>query len=180
LRGKWTSEKEIVEAIQKCKQKLEEFQIQYQRAEREGQSGICFQNQVQDIPAQEAMLKAAEEKLTQLAPESRMTTQVVTAKDIAEVVARWTGIPLAKMMKGEKERLLHLEAEMHKRVIGQDEAVEAVSPMPFAATVPASATPTSPLAPLFSADQPAWVKQSLQRRWPMCCSMMKKRSPAST
>ncbi|MCC6280798.1 MAG: ATP-dependent chaperone ClpB [Saprospiraceae bacterium] len=127
LRAKWTSEKEIVEAIQNCKQKLEELHIQYQRAEREGNLEVASKIKYQDIPAQEAMLKAAEDKLSQLAPESRMTTQTVTANDIAEVVARWTGIPLAKMMKGEKERLLHLEAEMHKRVIGQDEAVVAVS-----------------------------------------------------
>jgi ATP-dependent Clp protease ATP-binding subunit ClpB len=127
LRAKWTSEKEVVEAIQNCKQKLEELQIQYQRAEREGSLENASKIKYQDIPAQEAMLRAAEEKLSEIAPESRMTTQVVTANDIAEVVARWTGIPLAKMMKGEKERLLHLEAEMHKRVIGQDEAVEAVS-----------------------------------------------------
>ena len=127
LRAKWTSEKEIVEAIQNCKQKQEELHIQYQRAEREGNLEVASRIKYQDIPAQEAMLKAAEDKLAQLAPENRMTTQTVTANDIAEVVARWTGIPLAKMMKGEKERLLHLEVEMHKRVIGQDEAVVAVS-----------------------------------------------------
>lgn len=127
MRAKWTSEKEIVEAIQNCKLKLEEMHILYQRAEREGNLEDASKIKYQDIPAQEAMLKAAEEKLAELAPENRMTTQVVTANDIAEVVARWTGIPLAKMMKGEKERLLHLEDEMHKRVIGQDEAVEAVS-----------------------------------------------------
>ena len=127
LRAKWTSEKEIVEAIQNCKQKLEEMHILYQRAEREGSLEDASKIKYQDIPAQEAMLKAAEDKLAQLDPENRMTTQVVTANDIAEVVARWTGIPLTKMMKGEKERLLHLETEMHKRVIGQDEAVEAVS-----------------------------------------------------
>ncbi len=127
LRAKWTSEKEIVEAIQNCKQKLEELHIQYQKAEREGNLEVASKIKYQDIPAQEAMLRAAEDKLAQLAPENRMTTQTVTANDIAEVVARWTGIPLAKMMKGEKERLLHLEDEMHKRVIGQDEAVVAVS-----------------------------------------------------
>ena len=127
LRAKWTSEKEIVEAIQNCKLKLEELQLQYQRAEREGNLEVASRIKYQDIPAQEAMLRAAEEKLAQLAPETRLTTQTVTANDIAEVVARWTGIPLAKMMKGEKERLLHLETEMHKRVIGQDEAVIAVS-----------------------------------------------------
>ncbi|MBX2891428.1 MAG: ATP-dependent chaperone ClpB [Saprospiraceae bacterium] len=127
LRAKWQSEKEIVEAIQNCKQKLEELHLQYQRAEREGNLEVASRIKYQDIPAQEAMLKAAEEKLAELAPENRMTTQTVTSNDIAEVVARWTGIPVAKMLKGEKERLLHLEAEMHKRVIGQDEAVEAVA-----------------------------------------------------
>jgi ATP-dependent Clp protease ATP-binding subunit ClpB len=127
LRARWTSEKEIVEAIQNCRQKLEEYQIQYQRAEREGNLEVASRIKYQDIPAQQAMLKAAEDKLAQLAPENRMTTQTVTANDVAEVVSRWTGIPLAKMMRGEKERLLHLEQELHQRVIGQDEAVQAVS-----------------------------------------------------
>jgi len=127
LRAKWTSEKEIVEAIQTSKQKLEELQIQYQRAEREGNLEVASKIKYQDIPAREAMLKAAEEKLASLAPENRMTTQTVTGNDIAEVVARWTGIPLAKMMRGERERLLHLEKEMHQRVIGQEEAVTAVA-----------------------------------------------------
>ncbi|MBC7774876.1 MAG: AAA family ATPase, partial [Phycisphaerae bacterium] len=127
LRAKWTSEKEIVEAIQTSKQKLEELHIQYQRAEREGNLEVASRIKYQDIPAREAMLKAAEEKLSALAPENRMTTQIVTSNDIAEVVARWTGIPLAKMMRGERERLLHLEAEMHQRVVGQDEAVTVVA-----------------------------------------------------
>jgi ATP-dependent Clp protease ATP-binding subunit ClpB len=127
LRAKWTSEKEIVEAIQTSKQKLEELQIQYQRAEREGNLEVASRIKYQDIPAREAMLKAAEEKLATMAPENRMTTQIVTANDIAEVVARWTGIPLAKMMRGERERLLHLETEMHQRVVGQDEAVTVVA-----------------------------------------------------
>jgi ATP-dependent Clp protease ATP-binding subunit ClpB len=127
LRGKWQSEKEIVEAIQNCKQKIEDLQLQYQRAEREGNFEAASKLKFNDIPAQEAMLRAAEEKLGDLAPENRMTTQTVTANDIAEVVARWTGIPVAKMLKGEKERLLHLEADLHQRVIGQEEAVVVVS-----------------------------------------------------
>jgi ATP-dependent Clp protease ATP-binding subunit ClpB len=127
LRGKWQSEKEIVEAIQNCKLKLEELELQYQRAEREGNFEQASKLKFNDIPAQEAMLRAAKEKLAELAPETRLTTQTVTANDIADVVARWTGIPVAKMLKSERERLLHLEAELHKRVIGQDEAVEAVS-----------------------------------------------------
>ena len=127
LRSKWQGEKEIVEAIQNCKQKIEELQLQYQRAEREGSFELASKLKFNDIPAQEAMLRAAEEKLAEMAPENRMTTQTVTANDIAEVVARWTGIPISKMLQSERERLLHLEAELHKRVIGQDEAVEAVS-----------------------------------------------------
>jgi ATP-dependent Clp protease ATP-binding subunit ClpB len=127
LRAQWQSEKEIVEAIQNCKQKLEDLHIRYARAEREGNFEEASKIKFNDIPAQEAMLTAAEEKLATLAPESRMTTQIVKANDIAEVVARWTGIPVSKMMQGERERLLHLETEIHKRVIGQDEAVQFVS-----------------------------------------------------
>ena len=127
LRTKWQSEKEVVESIQTAKQKLEELQIRYQRAEREGNLEEASKIKFDDIPKQEAFLKAAEDKLAGLAPENRMTTQTVTANDVADVVARWTGIPVSKMMQSERERLLHLEAELHKRVIGQNEAVEAVS-----------------------------------------------------
>ncbi|MCC7504733.1 MAG: ATP-dependent chaperone ClpB [Saprospiraceae bacterium] len=127
LRTKWQSEKEVVESIQTAKQKLEELQIRYQRAEREGNLEEASKIKFDDIPKQEAFLKVAEEKLAGLAPENRMTTQTVTANDVADVVARWTGIPVSKMMQSERERLLHLEAELHKRVIGQNEAVEAVS-----------------------------------------------------
>ncbi len=127
LRAQWQNEKEIVEAIQNCKQKQEDLHTRYTRAEREGNFEEASKIKFNDIPAQEAMLKAAEEKLAQLAPENRMTTQTVTANDIADVVARWTGIPISKMLQSEKERLLQLEAEIHKRVIGQEEAVRFVS-----------------------------------------------------
>jgi len=127
LRAKWQSEKEIVESIQVSKQRMEELQLQYQRSEREGNLEQASKIKFEDIPKQEAFLKVTEEKLAALEPENRMTTQTVTANDIAEVVGRWTGIPVSKMMKGERERLLHLETELHQRVIGQDEAVQAVS-----------------------------------------------------
>ena len=127
LRAKWQSEKEIVESIQSSKQKMEELHLQYQRSEREGNLEQASKIKFEDIPKQEAFLRAAEDKLAEILPEDRTTTQTVTANDIAEVVARWTGIPVSKMMKGERERLLHLETELHQRVIGQNEAVEAVS-----------------------------------------------------
>ncbi len=127
LRATWQSEKEIVESIQSSKQRMEELHLQYQRSEREGNLEQASKIKFEDIPKQEAFLRAAEDKLAEIAPENRTTTQTVTANDIAEVVARWTGIPVSKMMKGERERLLHLEAELHRRVIGQNEAVEVVS-----------------------------------------------------
>jgi ATP-dependent Clp protease ATP-binding subunit ClpB len=127
VRSKWQHEKDIVEEIQNTKKRIEELQIQYNRAERDGHLEIASRLKYQDIPAQEALLKHANEKLANLAPENRMTTQTLTANDIAEVVARWTGIPVAKMMRGERERLLHLENELHQRVVGQEEAVAAVS-----------------------------------------------------
>ncbi|MEZ4920086.1 MAG: ATP-dependent chaperone ClpB [Saprospiraceae bacterium] len=127
LRSKWQSEKEIVESIQNAKQELEDLQLRYQRAEREGNLEEASKIKFEDIPKQEAFLKVSKEKLAEIAPDNRMTTQTVTGNDIAEVVARWTGIPVSKMMQSERERLLHLEAELHKRVIGQDEAVVAVS-----------------------------------------------------
>ncbi len=127
LRGTWQSEKDIVESIQSSKQKMEELHLQYQRSEREGNLEQASKIKFEDIPKQEAFLRAAEDKLAEIAPENRTTTQTVTANDIADVVARWTGIPVSKMMKGERERLLHLETELHHRVIGQNEAVEAVS-----------------------------------------------------
>ncbi len=127
LRARWQSEKEIVESIQLSKQKMEELHLQYQRSEREGNLEQASKIKFEDIPKQEAFLRVAEDKLAEILPEDRTTTQTVTANDIAEVVARWTGIPVSKMMKGERERLLHLETELHQRVIGQNEAVEAVS-----------------------------------------------------
>ncbi len=127
VRSKWQHEKDIVEEIQNSKQRMEDLQIQYNRAERDGQLELASRLKYQDIPAQEALLTEAGEKLAKLAPENRMTTQTLTANDIAEVVARWTGIPVAKMMRGERERLLHLEQELHQRVVGQEEAVAAVS-----------------------------------------------------
>jgi ATP-dependent Clp protease ATP-binding subunit ClpB len=127
VRSKWQHEKDIVEEIQNAKQSIEDLQTQYNRAERDGQLELASRLKYQDIPAREAALREAVEKLANLAPENRMTTQTLTANDIAEVVARWTGIPVAKMLRGERERLLHLEQELHQRVVGQEEAVTAVS-----------------------------------------------------
>ncbi len=127
LKAKWQGEKDIVEAIQVCKQRIEELEILAAKAEREARYEEVATIRFGKIKEQEAMLRVAEEKLANFAPENRMTTQQVTANDIAEVVSKWTGVPVTKMTMSEKERLLSLETELHKRVIGQDEAVEAVA-----------------------------------------------------
>ena len=127
LRGKWEQEKGMVDAIQVSKQKLEELDLNYARAEREGNLEQASRIKFAEIPAEQKKLQDAEDAIKAIDPSARLTTQQVTANDIADVIARWTGIPVARMLQSEKERLLSLETELHKRVISQNEAVEAVA-----------------------------------------------------
>ncbi|GLR18718.1 ATP-dependent Clp protease ATP-binding subunit [Portibacter lacus] len=123
----WKSEKEIVDEIQAIKKEIEEFEHLADVAERESDFEKVARIRYGDLKDKEAQLKEVEKKLDLLPEGSRFTNEEVTANDIAEVVSRWTGIPLQKMMKTERERLLNLEAEIGKRLIGQKEAVVAVS-----------------------------------------------------
>lgn len=127
VKAKWQNEREIIEAIQKSKQQLEDLEIQAQKAERESNFELVATIRYGKIKEIENELKEAEAKLALIAPDNRLTTQKVTADDIADVVSRWTGIPITKMLQGERERLLNLEMELGKRVIGQEEAVIAIS-----------------------------------------------------
>jgi ATP-dependent Clp protease ATP-binding subunit ClpB len=127
LRAAWQNEKEIVDAIQNTKKSIEELQLEADNAERESNFERVAKIRYGELQEQNAILKAAEEKLSVISVDTRFTNQEVTANDIAEVVSRWTGIPLSKMLQSEKEKLLTLEDEIHKRLIGQDEAVTAVS-----------------------------------------------------
>ncbi len=127
VRGKWDEERAIVEAIQTAKRKIEELELKAQRAERESNFELVAKIRYGEIKEEETRLKVAEDQLKELAPENRLTKEEVTADDIAEVVARWTGIPVAKMLQSEKDKLLKLEDEIGRRVIGQREAIEAVS-----------------------------------------------------
>lgn len=127
LRASWSNEKEIVDTIQNIKKQIEDLEMEAEKAERNSDFETVAKIRYGEIQKQEAMLKAAEEKLDKLPDESRFTNEEVTADDIAEVVARWTGIPVAKMMQSEKEKLLNLEKVIGLRLIGQHEAVKAVS-----------------------------------------------------
>ena len=125
--ARWKSEKEIVDEIQAIKKLIESLEHEANKAERDSDFEKVAKIRYGDLKAEEEKLKIVEAKLDKLPEDSRFTNEEVNANDIAEVVARWTGIPLQKMMKTEKERLLNLEDEIGERLIGQHEAVEAVS-----------------------------------------------------
>ena len=127
VRGRWDSERDIVDTIQTSKRKLEELEIKAQKAERESNFEAVARIRYGEIKEEEAKLHVAEAKLAELSPENRMTKEEVNADDIADVVARWTGIPVAKMVQSEKDKLLNLEDELATRVIGQREAIVAVA-----------------------------------------------------
>jgi len=127
LNAKWQNEKEIVDNIQAIKKDIEELEHDAEVAERESDFEKVARIRYGQLKEKEAMLKVAEEKLEKIPEESRYTNEEVTANDIAEVVAKWTGIPVNKMLQSEKEKLLTLEDEIGKRLIGQKEAVVAVS-----------------------------------------------------
>ncbi len=122
----WMNEKEIVDTVQNIKKTIEELEQEADKAERESDFELVAKIRYGQIKEKETMLKVAEEKLMNLPDGSRFTNEAVTANDIAEVVARWTGIPVAKMLKSEKEKLLRLEDEIGQRLVGQHEAVVAV------------------------------------------------------
>ncbi len=127
LRAAWKNEKEGVDSIQAIKKKIEELEQAAEKAERNSDLEAVAKIRYGDLPKEQKALKEAEEKLAKLPEESRFTNEEVTAEDIAQIVARWTGIPVTRMMQSEKEKLLKLEDELHLRLIGQEQAVKAVS-----------------------------------------------------
>ena len=126
LNARWNKEKGYVATIQNEKARIETLKHQAEVAEREGDYGKVAEIRYSQIPAAEANIKSAQEALHAISDQA-LIKEEVDEDDIAEVVARWTGIPVAKMMQSERDKLLHLEEELHKRVIGQDQAIEAVS-----------------------------------------------------
>ena len=126
-KAKWQSEKELVNKIQQNKQEIEQLKFEADRAEREGDYGKVAEIRYGKLKALEDEIKSIQEDLKHQQGDSAMIKEEVTAEDIADVVSRWTGIPVSKMMQSEREKLLFLEDELHKRVVGQDEAIQAVA-----------------------------------------------------
>ena len=126
FRAKWEGEKALVNKIQQDKQEIENLKFEAERMEREGNYERVAEIRYSKLKALEDDIKKIQEQLKSTQGGAAMVREEVTADDIAEVVSRWTGIPVSRMMQSEREKLLHLEEELHKRVIGQDEAITAV------------------------------------------------------
>jgi len=124
--AKWKLEKDLVEKVQTIKANIEEFKHQAQKAEREGDFGLVAELRYGKIQQEEQLLNKLQNELT-ANQETALIKEEVTNEDIAEVVAKWTGIPVSKMLQSDREKLLLLEDELHKRIVGQDEAIEVVS-----------------------------------------------------
>ena len=127
FRAKWEGERQLINKIQQDKQEMENLKLEAERAEREGDYGKVAEIRYSKLKALEDDIKAIQQQLASAQDGNSLVREEVTAEDIAEVVSRWTGIPVTRMMQSEREKLLHLEDELHHRVIGQDEAIMAVS-----------------------------------------------------
>ena len=126
-KAQWESEKSLINKIQQDKIDIENLKFEADKAEREGDYGKVAEIRYGKIKEKEADIKDVQEKLHNMQGGAAMIKEEVDSDDIAEVVSRWTGIPITKMLQSEKDKLLHLEEELHKRVIGQDEAIHAIA-----------------------------------------------------
>lgn len=124
--AKWESEKSVVDEVQATKEAIEHYRLEAERAEREGNYGKVAELRYGKIKEAQDKLDVLQKQLSETKEDS-LIKEEVTHDDIAEVVAKWTGIPVTKMLQSEREKLLKLEDELHKRVVGQEEAIQAVS-----------------------------------------------------
>ena len=127
LNAKWKSEKEVVDNIQTIKSNIEAYKLEAERAEREGDYGKVAEIRYGKIKEAQEQLEKHQKELQDNQSESSLIKEEVTYEDVADVVAKWTGIPVTKMLQSDREKLLKLEDELHNRVVGQEEAIEAVS-----------------------------------------------------
>jgi ATP-dependent Clp protease ATP-binding subunit ClpB len=127
LRARWKEERDIIEKIQKNKEAIEKYKFEAERAEREGLYEKVAELRYGRIKEANEAIEGLQETLAERQSQSPMIKEEVDAEDVAQVVSRWTGIPVTRMLQSERHKLLHLEDELHHRVIGQDEAIAAVS-----------------------------------------------------
>ena len=126
-KAKWMREQELINRIQQCKIEVEQLKIEADSAERSGDYGRVAEIRYSRLKEKEAEIASIQQELTEAQGDSALIREEVTAEDIADIVSRWTGIPVGKMLQSEREKLLHLEEELHKRVVGQEQAIRAVA-----------------------------------------------------
>ena len=126
-KAKWMREQELINRIQQCKIDVEQLKLEAERAERSGDYGRVAEIRYGRLKEKEAEIASIQQELTEAQGDSALIREEVTAEDIADIVSRWTGIPVGKMLQSEREKLLHLEEELHKRVVGQEQAIQAVA-----------------------------------------------------
>ncbi|MBF1289048.1 MAG: ATP-dependent chaperone ClpB [Porphyromonadaceae bacterium] len=126
-KAKWMREQELINRIQQCKIEVEQLKIEADSAERSGDYGRVAEIRYGRLKEKEAEIASIQQELTEAQGDSALIREEVTAEDIADIVSRWTGIPVGKMLQSEREKLLHLEEELHKRVVGQEQAIRAVA-----------------------------------------------------
>ena len=160
-KAKWQSEKELVNKIQQNKKEIEQLKFEADKAEREGDYGRVAEIRYGKLQALENEIKSIQEDLKKKQGDSALIKEEVTAEDIADVVSRWTGIPVSKMLQSEREKLLHLEDELHKPWL-----------MPYAVAVQDCKTRNVRLVHSSSWVRRVWVRPSWPRHWQNTCSMM--------
>ena len=167
LRAKWQSQRDLLKKIQSNKDEIERLKIEAQQAERQGDYGRVAEIRYGRIQeAQKRIATLQEEFRLASAGGDAMIKEEVDAEDIAEVVSRWTGIPVQRMLASEREKLLHMEEELHKRVVGQDQAIAAISD----AVRRSRAGLNDPRKPIGSSVRRVWARPSWRRRWPSSSS----------
>ena len=180
MKAQWEREKEIVQAIRATREEQERLGPEIEAATRAGDYARAAELKYGTAPELEKRLAELEEQLRELKSTGTvLLKEEVDADDIAEVVARWTGIPVSRLMEGETEKLLHMEERLHARLIGQDEAVRPC-PTRSVAPAPGSRTRSGRSARSSSSGRPASGRPSLPARWPSSCSTTSRRSCAST
>ena len=170
-KAKWQSEKELVNKIQQNKKEIEQLKFEADKAEREGDYGKVAEIRYGKLQSLENEIKSIQEDLKKKQGDNAMIKEEVTAEDIADVVSRWTGIPVSKMLQSERDKLLHLEDELHKRVIGQDEAIEAVADAVRRSRAGLQ-DPKRPIGSFIFLGTTGVGKPSWQRLLPSICSTM--------
>jgi ATP-dependent Clp protease ATP-binding subunit ClpB len=171
----WKAEKASLQGSQQIKEQLDQARVEMEQARRAGDLAKMSELQYGRIPELEKQLQAAD-STEQQAEEHKLLRNKVTEEEVAEVVARWTGIPVSKMLEGEREKLLRMEDALHQRVVGQSEAVVAVSN----AVRRSRAGLSDPNRPNGSLARPGWARPNCAKRWPASCSIPKTPWSAST